>query len=234
MWSGPRNISTAMMRSFGNRADCAVIDEPFYAAYLAATGLDHPMRDAVLASQPHDPDEVAKALVSEAPGGAAVYYQKHMTHHMLEQFDLGWMAACRNVFLIRDPARVVASYTRKRERPTLADLGFVRQADLFARECDRLGAPPPVIDADDVLADPRALLSALCKALGLPFSERMLTWPPGRRATDGTWAPHWYEAVEKSTGFETPSKKSDAPSNAIAESAMQYYLGMHKHRLQAK
>jgi hypothetical protein len=230
MWSGPRNISTAMMRSFGNRPDCAVIDEPFYAAYLAATGLDHPMRDAVLASQPHDPAEVANALLGPIPGGAAVYYQKHMTHHMLENFDLGWMAGCTNVFLIRDPARVVASYTRKRERPTLADLGFVRQAELFARESDRLGVPPPVIDADDVLADPRAMLSALCTALGLPFSERMLNWPPGRRPTDGAWAPHWYQAVEASTGFELPGPHSSVQS-LLTEEAWPYYQALYAHRI---
>jgi len=232
MWSGPRNISTAMMRSFGNRPDCAVIDEPFYAAYLAATGLDHPMRADVLAAQPHDPDQVATTLVGDAPGGAAVFYQKHMTHHMLQHFDLGWMAQCRNVFLIRHPARVVASYRRKRTAPTLADIGFARQADLFARECDRLGAPPPVIDADDVLENPRALLEILCDVLQIPFSERMLTWPPGRRDTDGVWAPHWYEAVERSTGFQAPEARQQENHNTVAEAAMPYYLSMYAKRLQ--
>jgi hypothetical protein len=231
MWSGPRNISTAMMRSFGNRPDCAVVDEPFYAAYLHATGLDHPMRAEVLASQPHDPDVVARRLVEEMPDGKPIYYQKHMTHHMIGSFDLGWMAQCRNVFLIRTPARVVASYARKRQQATLADLGFSRQAELFARECDRLGSAPPVIDADDVLANPRCALAKLCDELKIPFSERMLNWPPGRRASDGVWAAHWYEAVERSTGFEAPQTQTDAVDALLVQQALPYYARMHGFRL---
>ncbi len=231
MWSGPRNISTAMMRSFGNRPDCGVIDEPFYAAYLHATGIDHPMRADILASQPIDPREVAASLCGDAPGGKPVFYQKHMTHHMIPAFDLGWMAGCKNVFLIRAPARVVASYARKREQATLADLGFVRQAELFAREADRLGAPPPVIDADDLLANPRALLGRLCDALDIVFYEQMLRWPPGRRRSDGVWAPHWYEAVERSTGFEAPPPPAEA--NALAEEARPYYEEMCRYCLKA-
>ncbi len=230
MWSGPRNISTAMMRSFGNRPDCAVIDEPFYAAYLHATGIDHPMRAEVVASQPTDPREVAASLCRELPDGKPVFYQKHMTHHMIPEFDLGWMAQCRNVFLIRAPARVVASYARKREQATLADLGFARQAELFAREADRLGAPPPVIDADDVLANPSALLGKLCDALGIAFSERMLAWPAGPRASDGVWAAHWYEAVERSTGFEAPRAHAAEP-NALVEDALPYYEAMQRYKL---
>jgi len=229
MWSGPRNISTAMMRAFGNREDCAVIDEPFYAAYLAATGLAHPMREAVIASQPVDSRAVAAGLIGPVPGGLAVFYQKHMTHHMLEKFDLAWMVLCRNVFLIRSPARVVASYVRKREAMTLADLGFERQFDLFQREADRLGEAPPVIDADDVLRDPARVLRALCTALGIAFSERMLRWPAGRRATDGVWAAHWYESVERSTGFEPPG--AEPPPHALADVAMPWYRRMHEVRL---
>ena len=145
MWSGPRNISTAMMRAFENRPDAAVSDEPFYAAYLAETGLDHPMRDEVLASQPTDWRTVAKAMAGPAPGGATVWYQKHMTHHMLPDFGMDWAGACRSAFLIRAPEAVLASYTVKREQVTLDDIGFVQQRDLFEREADRLGAPPPVI-----------------------------------------------------------------------------------------
>jgi hypothetical protein len=230
MWSGPRNISTAMMRSFGNRPDCAVVDEPFYAAYLHATGIDHPMRAEVLASQPTDPREVAWSLCHDVPDGRAVFYQKHMTHHMIADFDLDWMAQCRNVFLIRDPARVVASYARKREQATLADLGFVRQAELFARESDRLGKPPPVVDADDVLANPRALLGKLCDALSIPFFDEMLAWPPGRRASDGVWAAHWYEAVERTTGFEAPPAHAPVP-NALVEEALPYYEAMQGYKL---
>ena len=142
MWSGPRNISTAMMRSFENRPDCAVVDEPFYAAYLAQTGLDHPLRDEVLASQPTDWRVVARGLAEDEP--APVFYQKHMTHHMLPGIGLAWMDACRNAFLIRDrPAAVLASYVKARAEVTLADIGVVRQHELFDREADRLGHAPP-------------------------------------------------------------------------------------------
>jgi hypothetical protein len=204
MWSGPRNISTAMMRSFENRPDSAVVDEPFYAAFLAQTGLDHPMRDEVLASQPTDWREVADAMTGPVPGGRAVFYQKHMTHHMLPDFGLDWSAACVNAFLIREPERVLASYVKKRDRPTLADIGVERQAELFEREADRLGKAPPVIEGVDVLAHPRETLGRLCWALGIPFTEAMLAWPEGRRDSDGVWAPAWYDAVERSTGFEAP------------------------------
>jgi hypothetical protein len=155
MWSGPRNISTAMMRAFENRPDTAVSDEPFYAAYLAGTGLDHPMRAEVLASQPTDWRVVADAMAGAAPGDAPVWYQKHMTHHMLPGFGMAWAGACRSAFLIRAPEAVLASYTVKREQVTLDDIGFVQQRELFEREADRLGAAPPVVEGRDVLVDPR-------------------------------------------------------------------------------
>ncbi len=235
MWSGPRNISTATMRSFENRPDCAVADEPFYAAYLAETGLDHPMRDEVLASQPQDWRMVAKALVEDAP--AAVFYQKHMTHHMLPDFGLDWTAACRNAFLIRDPAQVLASYVQKRAEVTLEDIGVVRQRELFDREADRRGAAPPVVEGADVLADPRGTLSALCGALGIPFREEMLAWPSGPRDSDGVWAPAWYEAVERSTGFSAPERPAAAPLSddlkKIADQARPHYEALARFRIGA-
>jgi hypothetical protein len=233
MWSGPRNISTAMMRSFGNRADCAVIDEPFYAAYLAATGLDHPMRQAVLASQPQDWREVARGLVEDAP--APVVYQKQMTHHMLPGFGLEWMAACRNGFLIREPEAVLASYVRKRTNVVLEDIGIVRQRELFEREADRLGRAPPVVEGADVLADPRGMLGALCMALDVPYTDKMLSWPAGRRASDGIWAPAWYEAVERSTGFEAPRREAAEPLSddlkRIADQARPHYEALARWKL---
>jgi hypothetical protein len=228
MWSGPRNISTAMMRSFENRADTAVVDEPFYAAYLATTGLDHPMRDEVLASQSTDWRDVARAMAGAAPGGAAVFYQKHMTHHMTPEVDLGWTAACRNAFLIRAPDLVLASYTAKRENVTLADIGVERQRELFEREADRLGVAPPVVEGRDVLTSPRATLTALCRALDLSFDEAMLTWPAGPRDTDGVWAPAWYDAVDRSIGFEPPPAVAPIVSlsddlRRIADAARPHY-----------
>ena len=204
MWSGPRNISTAMMRSFGARTDTWVVDEPFYAAYLAKAGVDHPMREEVLASQPGEWRDVVPALLADPPHGRRVFYQKHMTHHMLPGFGLDWMRQCANAFLIRDPDLVLASYAVKRGQVELADIGFVQQGEIFAREADRLGRAPPVIEGIDVLRDPKKILSGLCAALGIPWTEDMLSWPAGRRETDGVWAPAWYDAVEKSTGFGSP------------------------------
>jgi len=202
MWSGPRNISTAMMRSFEARGDTAVTDEPFYSAYLHRTGIDHPLRDEVIASQSIDSREVAAALVGPVPGGKPIWYQKHMTLHLLEGFERDWMSQVLNAFLIRDPAAVLASYAAKRTHVTLSDLGFVQQRRLFEREAERLGAPPPVVDAADILANPARILEHLCRALGIVYTASMLGWPRGPRPTDGVWAPAWYQSVERSTGFE--------------------------------
>jgi hypothetical protein len=236
MWSGPRNISTAMMRAFENRDDTSVIDEPFYAAYLKETGIVHPMRDEVLRSQPTDWREVVRGLVGAVPQGRAIYYQKHMTHHMVPGFGRAWICACRNAFLIRAPEDVLASYTQKRDEVALADIGFVQQRELFDAECERLSKAPPVIESSDVLKDPRAALSALCEALEVPFSEKMLAWPAGKRASDGVWAPAWYDAVERSTGFSPPrpSAKSDDLRDDlkhIAEAARPHYERLQAFKL---
>lgn len=232
MWSGPRNISTAMMRSFENRPDCAVVDEPFYAAYLAETGLDHPMRDEVLAAQPTDWRAVAEGL---AAAGGDLVYEKHMAHHMLPGFGLGWVKDCRNAFLIRDPAEVLASYVAKRGEVTLDDIGIVQQRAIFEREADRLGKAPPVVRGADVTADPRGTLSRLCEALGIGFSDAMLNWPAGARDSDGVWAPAWYDSVWKSTGFSTPERTAYPPLpddlRRIADAARPHYEAMLTHRL---
>lgn len=235
MWSGPRNISTAMMRSFENRPDTAVVDEPFYAAYLADTGLDHPMREEVLAAQPTDWRAVVDRLLGPAPGGAPIFYQKHMTHHMRPGFGRDWIGACRNAFLIRDPAEMLASYVEKRAEVSLDDIGVVQQAELFEREADRLGRSPPVVRGADVLADPEGTLTALCVALEIPFERAMLSWPAGRRDSDGVWAPAWYDAVERSTGFAPPHERPPAPLTdelrRLADQARPYYERLLAHRL---
>lgn len=206
MWSGPRNISTAMLRSFGNRADCWVTDEPLYAAYLADSGAPHPMRDEVLASQSRNWREVVAWLTGPIPRGRSVWYQKQMTHHLLDHMGRDWLDDLVNCFLIRDPRRVLASYARKREVAVqIEDVGMLQQAAIFDEVVARQnGRIPPVIDAADVLTDPAATLGRLCAAVGIDFDPAMLSWPPGRRETDGVWAEHWYESVERSTGFEPP------------------------------
>ncbi len=233
MWSGPRNISTAMMRAFENRPDTAVIDEPFYAAYLKISGIDHPLRDATLAMHESDWRKVVDVLTGPVPDGRAIFYQKHMTHHMLPEIGRGWMALCRNAFLIRAPEAVLASYSAKRPEFLPVDIGYETQRDIFDREAERTGTTPAVIDAEDVLRDPRATLGALCAALDIPFSERMLRWPAGPRATDGTWAPAWYDSVEHSTGFARPRNYPPLAAElmAIADSVRPHYEYLAKYKL---
>jgi hypothetical protein len=224
-----------MMRSFGSRPDTAVVDEPFYAAYLATTGLEHPMRAQVLASQPNDWRQVATDLLGPVPDGKSIFYQKHMTHHMLPDVGLDWMSQCRNAFLIRDPIAVLASYTAKRADVSLADIGIVQQRELFEREANRLGKAPPVVEGKDVLENPARMLANLCAALDIPYTEAMLSWPAGHRDTDGVWAPAWYNAVEQSTGFAPNSAESEIilpiELQRIAEEALAHYVVLSRYRL---
>jgi hypothetical protein len=202
MWSGPRNISTAMLRSFGSRPDTAVTDEPLYAHYLEVTGVAHPGRDAVLAALESDWRKVAATLTGPVPGGRAIWYQKHMAHHLLPMIERGWLDSLTHAFLIREPDEMVASLLKTFPGAGLTDTGLPQQCEIFDRVAARLGRAPPVVLASDVLKDPRAQLEALCNALRIPFLEAMLSWAPGRRDTDGAWAPQWYAAVEATTGFE--------------------------------
>ena len=226
MWSGPRNLSTAMMYAFAARGDCAVWDEPFYAAYLRETGIDHPMHAQIVEAHEDDPAKVAAGCTGEIPNGHSFFYQKHMTLHMIPEFDRGFMRALTNVFLIRHPARVVASYAKKREGPTLMDIGFVQQAELFDQVREWVGEEPLVIDSADIRADPEAALRRLCDALNIPFTKAMLHWPAGSKPFDGVWAPHWYGAVHRSTGFEDPEGPLPNMSpeyQDIVDQALPYY-----------
>jgi len=235
MWSGPRNISTAMMRAWENRGDCAVSDEPLYAAYLAATGLDHPMREEVIAAGDTDWRSVVRALTGPVPDAKPVWYQKHMSHHLLPSMDVDWIAGLANVLLIRDPRDVVASYLKARATVTARDIGLPQQIELFERLGDA-GTPPPVIDSSDFLRAPEAFLRALCERFGIAFEERMLHWPAGPRASDGAWAPHWYAQVRRSTGFEAPRERDNVAlppegERVVAECAP-LYERLHARRMQ--
>jgi hypothetical protein len=234
MWSGPRNISTAMMRSWGQRPDTTVSDEPLYGYYLAKTGIDHPMAREVMASMETDWRCAAKQLTGPVPGNASIWYQKHMTHHLLPEVGLDWLDDLTHVFLVRDPTRVLASYVAKRESVTLDDLGFRQQAEIFDRVGRSTGATPPVLDAQDVLENPRRLLGLLCDALGVSFADEMLAWPAGPRDTDGVWARHWYAKVEASTGFGPPRRDAVAlpeEFRPLAEECEPYYRRLWEGRL---
>lgn len=226
MWSGPRNLSTAMMYAFGNRADFAVWDEPFYAPYLKATGADHPMREEIIAAHETDAQVVAERCLDTIPAQKPHFYMKHMPHHMIDGFPLDWARQCINIHLIRHPVRVIASYGAKRDQMTLEDIGFTQQAALYAK----IGGI--VIDSADIRANPAMMLGKLCATIGLPFDPAMLSWHAGPRKADGIWAAHWYNAVHQSTGFagaEGPLPQIDAAHQNFLDQALPLY-----HALQAR
>src|SRR2546421_6297251 len=235
MWSGPRNISTAMMRSWGSRPDALVCDEPFYAHYLQATGREHPGAHEVIASGETDWRKVVVRLTGDVPGGKRIFYQKQMTHHLLPEIDRGWLGAVTNCFLIRDPREVIVSYLKKNNDPALEDIGFVQQAEIFDWVRAHTGEIPPVIDARDVLENPERILRLLCGAIGVEFTDAMLSWPPGLRETDGIWAKHWYTEVAESTSFRKPSQREPAqvPERLrdVYERSRESYARLHQYRL---
>jgi hypothetical protein len=209
MWSGPRNVSTALLRSWGNRADTAVWDEPLYAHYLTQRSPDHPGIDEVVAAHETDWRKVVADMLGPVPDGRAIFYQKHMAHHMLPHIEDGWLAELSNAFLIRDPAEVLLSMSRTMRVVTLQDTGFADQFRLFERVRGLTGQTPPVIDAKDIGSDAEGTLRALCDALSVPFDPAMLSWPPGPRETDGVWGRHWYDGVNESTGFRPWNARSE-------------------------
>ncbi len=228
MWSGPRNLSTAMMYAFAARGDCAVWDEPFYAPYLRESGSDHPLAAQIIAAHESDPARVAARCDGPVPDGKKHFYMKHMAHHMLPGFPLNWAAGCAHVHLIRHPARVIASYAAKREDPTLEDIGFPQQAALY----EKLGGI--VIDSHDIRANPREMLGKLCAAIGLDFTENMLNWPAGGHADDGIWAAHWYGAIHNSTGFagpEGPLPDLTGRAADLLQQALPFYRAMAAEKL---
>jgi hypothetical protein len=237
VFSGPRNISTAMMRAWENRPDCAVVDEPFYAYYLAATGVDHPGRDEVIASGETDWRRVVASLVGPVPGGRAIHYQKHMTHHMLPAIDRAWLRATTPVFLIRDPREALVSYVKARPDVTPEDLGVPQESALVDYVAEYSGAWPLVIDTGDFLERPEAHLRAWCAKLGIAFLPQMLRWPAGPRDTDGVWAPHWYDAVWRSTGFEPRPHRDDVEIperyRAVVDACLPHYERLRAQRLVA-
>jgi len=234
MWSGPRNISTTMLRSWGSRPDTFVCDEPLYAHYLRKTGLPHPGAEEVLRSQENDWRKVVAWLTGHEEPGKTVFYQKHMTHHLLPEIDRGWLGSVTNAFLIREPREVLASFLKIVPNPRLEDLGFPQQAEIFEHVRRETGSIPPVVDARDVLTEPEASLRALCDALEVEYTPSMLSWPAGPRDTDGVWAKDWYDAVLRSTGFEPyrPREVSiPTEHEGLLSEASRLYEKLHRHRL---
>ncbi|MCI5113097.1 MAG: HAD family hydrolase [Marivita sp.] len=233
MWSGPRNLSTAMMYSFAQRADFSVLDEPFYGPYLRLTDLNHPMRQEVLADRTDDTVEVEQSLIGPVPDGKPHAYHKHMCQHMIDGIPRGFMAECVNVFLIRHPARVVASFAKGYPDLTAEDIGFEAQAELFDHVAS-LGQTPVVIDSADIRDDPEGMLGALCETIGLEFDPAMLSWPPGPKPYDGVWAPHWYRSLHASTGFagpEGPLPELTGHLAELVEETMPYYQVLEAQKI---
>jgi hypothetical protein len=234
VWSGPRNISTALMRSWGNRADTAVCDEPLYAYYLRETGIDHPGAAEVIAHHEPDWQKAIAALVGPVPGGKAIFYQKHMAHHLLPQVGRDWLGQMTHAFLIRDPREMLTSLIKVLPEPTLADTGLPQQQEIFDWVRARTGLIPPIVDAREILENPRQMLGLLCDRLGVAFDEAMLHWPPGRRPTDGIWARYWYDAVERSTTFAPYQPKNEPVPPRLAgllDRCLEIYDSLSQQRI---
>jgi hypothetical protein len=234
MWSGPRNISTAMMRSWGNRTDAFVCDEPLYAHYLLVTGRDHPGADEVIAHHETDTAKAIEWLTGPVPQDKPIFYQKHMSHHLLPDVDRGWIDDVHNCFLIRDPREMLTSLVKNLPDPTIEDTGLPQQGEILELVRRRTGRTPPILEARDVLEDPPRLLRLLCDALDVEFMKSMLSWPPGRRKTDGIWAKYWYDAVETSTAFRPYKPKPDVVPDRLMglyERCLGYYEQLSEHRL---
>ncbi|MFG0328682.1 MAG: HAD family hydrolase [Phycisphaerales bacterium] len=234
MWSGPRNISTAMMRAWGNRSDTVVCDEPLYAHYLRETGLDHPGAEEVIASHETDWRAIVRWLTGPIPDGRSVFYQKHMAHHLLPEMERRWLRRLTNAFLIRNPREMLTSLIKVTPNPTVFDTGLPQQIEIYTLVKEWTGAAPPVLDARDTLEQPREMLRSLCELIGVPFDDQMLNWAPGPRETDGVWAKHWYDAVNRSSGFEPYRPKEEAvPArlSRVLDECMTYYEALHAERL---
>ena len=236
MWSGPRNISTAMMRAWGNRADTCVCDEPLYAHYLRVTGKPHPGAAEIIAHDENDWRRVVAWLTGDLPPGKSIFFQKHMAHHLLPEIGREWLHDVSNAFLIRDPREMLTSLLKILPEPEIEDTGLPQQVEIFELVRERTGEIPPVLDARDVLENPRGLLTELCERVGVRFDEAMLSWPPGRRETDGIWAKDWYHEVEQSTSFRPYRAKPDAVPPQFAglyERCVDCYERLSVYRLRA-
>ncbi len=234
MWSGPRNISTAMMRAWENRDDTFVIDEPLYAHYLLETKLPHPGADEVIAHHETDPRKIVDYLTGPIPRGRSIFYQKHMAHQLLPGMDRSWLASVTNCFLIRDPREMLISLAKFTPSPRIEDTGLPQQMEIFQQTCSNTRAIPIILDARDILQNPEIMTRRMCEALDVPFQSRMLHWPAGPRDTDGVWGKHWYDAVWKSTCFEPYRTKSEPlPTHLekLCQTCESFYQVLHARRI---
>jgi hypothetical protein len=234
LWSGPRNVSTALMYSFAQNEHVAVIDEPLYGHYLRVTGAEHPGRNEVIAAMNCDGDSVmGELLLRQAQDPEPRLFIKHMAHHLVE-IDLGFLRETCNIFLIRDPRDMLPSLSIQLPEPRLADTGLRRQWELYSGLLEA-GQYPAILDSRELLTNPRNVLSALCEHIGLPFTPAMLSWEAGARPEDGVWAPHWYHAVHQSTGFAPYRPKTGFPERlrALLDECQPWYDKLFEHAIRA-
>ena len=234
MWSGPRNVSTALMRSFENRSDCFVSDEPFYSYFLHRTGLEHPLRDEIIKSGLVDYKKIIKYITGTIPSSKKIWYQKHMAHHILPEVDMNWIKNMRNCLLVRHPSDVILSYIKKNEINSIQQLGYLQQVEIYEMLYQELGTYPVVIDTQDLLQEPKKMLIKVCENLRIKFDEKMLSWPSGSRETDGIWGKHWYKQVEASTSFNPYVKTNriiPPKYQVIYDECMKQYNFLYQNRI---
>lgn len=234
LWSGPRNVSTALMYSFAQNNGVRVVDEPLYGHYLKHSNADHPGREDVVAAMNCDGDVVMRDLLAEqAALPTTRLFMKHMAHHLID-LDLAFLHATQNIFLIRDPREMLPSLTIQLPAAALRDTGLKRQWELFAMLTDA-GRTPAVLDARELLMNPPRVLQQLCRQIDVPFSESMLAWNAGARPEDGVWAPHWYHAVHQSTGFSPYQAKTGFPDHLqpLLDECRPWYEELFAHAIRA-
>ena len=235
LWSGPRNVSTALMYSFAQNENVAVIDEPLYGHYLRVTGAEHPGREEVIAAMNCDGNTVMRELLRrQAENPEPRLFIKHMAHHLVG-LDLGFLHETCNVFLIRDPRDMLPSLSIQLPEPCLADTGLRRQWELFS-DLVAAGQAPAILDSRELLTSPHYVLSTLCEHIGLPFTPAMLSWEAGPRPEDGVWAPHWYDAVHRSTGFAPYRAKTEFPDwlRPLLDECEPWYEKLFEHAIRAQ
>ena len=237
MWSGPRNISTAMMRSFEARGDTFVSDEPMYGHFLKTTEINHPMKDEVIQSMETDREILRSYLTSYNPPDYSIWYQKQMTQHILDDDSLYWTLDMENAFLIRNPRDVILSYLKKFEIEDESLIGFLQLERIFDFIKENSNKDLVVVDAEDILSTPSATLNALCEALNIKYTDDMLTWEKGCRTTDGIWGAHWYDSVVNTTQFiRTPKNKGEIPKKyqEVYGRSMDIYQKLSSHSIKIK
>ena len=234
MWSGPRNISTALMRSFENRSDTVVLDEPFYAYFLKHTNLNHPGKEEIISTQECKWAKIVKKITGPVPQNKSIWYQKHMAQHNLEKYDISWIGKFKNCILIRDPKYVIPSYNKRYSFLHKNLLGYPQQLNIIRILEDTEGLTPPIFDASEILKNPRLALKKICNSIGISFSEKMLKWPKGKRKSDGVWSKYWYKNVESSSGFKPFRKKNitiEKKMSALYKDCLLDYNSMYEKRV---